>query len=864
MHAIRRIIDSEMISYCIYPLTILLAISTYALWSGLIENPLISAFGAVILGLSMIVLFEAYLPHRPTWLPNKHDVKNDLMFIAMIQVVLPRLLGFVIAVLILDELNGQGPLASLWPRDWPLAAQALLLVISADFFRYWLHRLSHTLPILWRLHAVHHSPTKLYWLNTSRFHPIEKTFQFFLDTLPFILMSVDARVLGFWFVIYSVNGFFQHSNIQLKFSWLSKIFSTAEVHRWHHSKNPNESNANYANVFIFWDRLFGTYFKPNDREVGELGLLNSSYPTSFIEQMKSPFITNLDQKEVLSPSFKELILNLLIKSRMLRTRLTFWWKLRKAAESPETTQLKVLNHILKKNAGSQYGLKYDFSRINSYADFSNKLPISHFEDLRPYIEHQRNDNVPALTSAKPVIYNTTSGTTGEPKYIPIIQDEINAQRRHGLLMTYSQYRHAPDAFKGKIWAIASPAIEGRFKNGTPWGSASGLLYANMSHRVASKYVIPPEVFEVENHELKYALILRLALAEKNITYLTCANPSTILKLCVIANSHHEDFIRDIEQGGFGRSGELPARIIKAINKHLKPQPERAAELRELYSSKDSVTFNDLWPYLELVSTWTFGNCAVPIATVRQQLPSSTKVLELGYLSSEFRGSLTVNGQTGAGLPTLLDYFFEFIEPEKWHDGIREFHQLHELEDGKDYYIVVTTISGLYRYFINDIVRVSGRFHNTPTLHFVQKGKGVTNITGEKLYESQVLEALKQAEAHFNISPIFFLMCADVKASQYRLLIEAQSLETLPQTSALAGFIEKTLSKLNIEYDNKSQSGRLMPLSVQYLKSGSGHAYRDYCVSSGQKDGQYKPIVLQHWHECRFNFDPHLDSQSNED
>lgn len=258
----RLTIGLPALSYLIYPSTILLTVSTYAIWSALAANPAVSAFGSVILGLLIIAFFEYCTPHRSSWYPQKLHIIHDLVYVSLIQVLLPRLLGFIGIIMLADKIGENAPLASLWPRTWPIVAQVLLLVIMADFMRYWLHRMSHTNLPLWRLHAVHHSVDRLYWLNTSRFHPIEKTFQFFLDTFPFILMGVDIRIIGFWFAIYSVNGFFQHSNIQLRFGWLSNVFSTAEMHRWHHSMKPEESNGNYANVFILWDRLFGTYYRP--------------------------------------------------------------------------------------------------------------------------------------------------------------------------------------------------------------------------------------------------------------------------------------------------------------------------------------------------------------------------------------------------------------------------------------------------------------------------------------------------------------------------------------------------------------------------------------------------------------------------
>ena len=282
----------KVMSYLIYPVIVILSVGIYAFSSSHGGSIALSGFGAVMFGAALIMLFEQIIPYQLKWRPRPEDIKDDLLYTVFIQIALPRVLGFLIVILLAHQIGADAPFSTIWPRAWPLAAQALLLIVSADFMRYWLHRLSHTTSLLWRLHAVHHSTDRLYWLNTSRFHPIEKTLQFMLDSLPFILMGVDPHVIGFWFVLYSVNGFFQHSNINLCFGPLSQIFSTAELHRWHHSQIPSQSNSNYANVFILWDRLFGTYYRPAG-EVGTLGLLNADYPMDIIQQMKAPFVNEL-------------------------------------------------------------------------------------------------------------------------------------------------------------------------------------------------------------------------------------------------------------------------------------------------------------------------------------------------------------------------------------------------------------------------------------------------------------------------------------------------------------------------------------------------------------------------------------------
>jgi GH3 auxin-responsive promoter len=228
------------------------------------------------------------------------------------------------------------------------------------------------------------------------------------------------------------------------------------------------------------------------------------------------------------------------------------------------------------------------------------------------------------------------------------------------------------------------------------------------------------------------------------------------------------------------------------------------------------------------------------------------MVDLGYLASEFRGSITVDVSTSAAVPTLRENFFEFVEKERWEHGDPEFRLLDELEIGREYYIFVTTTSGLYRYFINDIVRVTGRFHATPTIAFVQKGKGVTSITGEKLYESQVLEAVHAAEAELGGFSRFFVMLADVEGARYRLLLECGG-QFQPDAARLAARIDALLSERNIEYRGKRASGRLAPLELRSLGEGFGDAYRGWCVRNGQRDGQFKTIALQYATDFRFDY-----------
>ncbi len=254
-----------------------------------------AAYATVVFSAVVVVLLEELVPLKRQWRPARTDIANDLLYLAIVQIALPELL-VLLAVLSVGSVVGAHltPVFRLWPHYWPIWQQALLLLLSVDFLRYWLHRWAHENPLLWRVHAVHHSPHKLYWLNVGRVHFVEKALQFSVDSLPFIVLGVKKEVITLYFVFYCANGFLLHSNIRMRFGLLNYIMNTAELHRWHHSTVPEERDSNYGNNLIIWDLLFRTRYLPRKcTSVRELGLSNRHYPLGFWRQLASPFQGNV-------------------------------------------------------------------------------------------------------------------------------------------------------------------------------------------------------------------------------------------------------------------------------------------------------------------------------------------------------------------------------------------------------------------------------------------------------------------------------------------------------------------------------------------------------------------------------------------
>ena len=277
-----------------YPAVIVTGFLLFDALAGAGVDVALAAYVSVVVGAVFITCHELWLPYRAEWKPSRSEIGSDAMFMLAVQGALPQLLAITLVIEFAELLQGGGiTVQGFWPHAWPIAVQAALMLAAADLMRYWLHRAFHKFKLMWRFHAVHHSPRKLYWLNVGRFHPIEKAIQYAFDTLPFALLGVVPEVLAAYYVFYALNGFFQHSNCNVRLGPLNWLVAGPELHRWHHSELPAESDRNFGNNLIIWDVLFGTRFLP-DRGVGPLGLKNRKYPTGFLAQMKTPFIRGLE------------------------------------------------------------------------------------------------------------------------------------------------------------------------------------------------------------------------------------------------------------------------------------------------------------------------------------------------------------------------------------------------------------------------------------------------------------------------------------------------------------------------------------------------------------------------------------------
>jgi sterol desaturase/sphingolipid hydroxylase (fatty acid hydroxylase superfamily) len=176
-----------------------------------------------------------------------------------------------------------------WVQALPFWAALFLIVLVADLVQYWTHRAYHEVPLLWRLHAVHHSVKSMDWLAGSRQHILELLITRTLVLAPIYVLGFSKEVIDAYIVIVGFQAVFNHANVSVRLGPLRYLVVTPNFHHWHHSQDQEALDRNYAAHFAFLDYLFGTAVKSDREWPGDYGVLGDYVPDGFLKQLKFPF-----------------------------------------------------------------------------------------------------------------------------------------------------------------------------------------------------------------------------------------------------------------------------------------------------------------------------------------------------------------------------------------------------------------------------------------------------------------------------------------------------------------------------------------------------------------------------------------------
>lgn len=541
-----------------------------------------------------------------------------------------------------------------------------------------------------------------------------------------------------------------------------------------------------------------------------------------------------------------------------RMRLNYW------SRHPKHAAERTLRDILTISRDTVYGKEHHFDRILSATNaddlfrlYRQYVPVNDsFETLRPYVERHKNGETNILFPGKPDMYATTSGTTSEPKWIPMTHKylkDVYGKMTHVWIWNFICHRSR--IFGGHLFTTVGKELEGYAPDGTVFGAVSGVLVRDVPKIIKKHYTAPAAVMSIDDYAARNYTLMRLALQHRDLTLWATANPSTILELLRTLDENKEEMIEDIEKGTLSWNFDISDYIRAELEAYMSPQPLRAAELRRLLQEHGKLMPKHFWPWLQLLSTWKCGNTKIYMEKYMDQFDwSKTFYQELGYIATECRFGFSLDDTNESVLFPHFHYY-EFVEESELDKPHKHFLQIYELEKGKRYCAYVTTYSGLFRYNMNDLVEVGGSFYKTPTVHMVSKVNGIVSMTGEKLYEPQFIDAVHKAEELMGVKTKFFVGFADVSESRYHFYYEFVD-EGIDQETAdeFTKVVDRKLQEINNEYESKRASFRLKAPQAHILLSNAYSRFKAACLRDGFRDGQFKFNLLMQDDKRRRKFD----------
>jgi sterol desaturase/sphingolipid hydroxylase (fatty acid hydroxylase superfamily) len=220
---------------------------------------------------------------RPEWQTDFHHFIVNHMVVGFVLLATNLLVHKLFGWAAKDGIQG-------WVQNLPFVVALFAIVLVADLVQYWTHRAYHEVPVLWRLHAVHHSTKHMDWLAGSRQHIVELLITRTLVLAPIYVFGFSKEVIDAYIVIVGFQAVFNHANVSVRLGPLRYLIVTPNFHHWHHSQDDEAIDKNYAAHFAFLDHLFGTAVQSDRKWPDRYGVVGDYVPDGFWKQVKFPFV----------------------------------------------------------------------------------------------------------------------------------------------------------------------------------------------------------------------------------------------------------------------------------------------------------------------------------------------------------------------------------------------------------------------------------------------------------------------------------------------------------------------------------------------------------------------------------------------
>ncbi len=533
-------------------------------------------------------------------------------------------------------------------------------------------------------------------------------------------------------------------------------------------------------------------------------------------------------------------------SKLLLSLLTVAARRAKANFVRKTSQASAvqeqfLQDLLLVHQDTELGRKYHLSQIKTIDQFRERIPVLPYSSYEPYTERIAQGEKKVLT-AEPVIYlNTTSGSTGKYKLIPVTR---RFQRSLGWA-NLTSIGFLNDALQerglqfGKLLATNSTQLLGRTSGGIDYGPGGPGVLRMGKFLYEQLFAHPYETLQPTDSLARHYVCLLFALRNSSMRGMGANFPMLILRICNYLERYAEDLIQDLETGTIASWLNLEPEIRTQLERQWSPHPSRATQLREIWKSEGQLTPKLAWPRLSYIATARGGTSDFYF----EQFPAyfgDTPGFGAVFASAEGTLSIYPDLNTDGSVLAIETGFFEFIPADQWEADQPKTLLANQVKVGECYRILMTNYSGFYRYDIGDVVEIVGFYQQAPLLAFRYRRGGLLSSTTEKTTEfqaTQVMQALQQ-ELGLPLEDFCITLSEQGFPAHYLVNIELTPGHTLGDPQAFLAAFDRKLKEINIYYELRRRD-QIPPPRLRLLASGSFGMLRQRQLKQGIPDSQLK-------------------------
>lgn len=413
------------------------------------------------------------------------------------------------------------------------------------------------------------------------------------------------------------------------------------------------------------------------------------------------------------------------------------------------TNLEILKNILEDNKNTEYGKKYKFSEISNYAEYKNNVPISNYNDFKPYIERMYNGEDNILTSYPIETFNCTSGSEGQQKFIPLTRKAIDAYsiitettNRNKLVREYRKQNQ-----KGKRILIGIYGIDLN-KNPDKYMLVSEALNFNFyksNYMNLDEYIEGSLIFDPYTSDYLYEKAW-CAILEENIILIESIYMYDILQFFNILEKNYIEIISDIRKGEINPDKKL-SKKAKNFLLSLKYSEERLNFVEKECEKGFEDIASRLWKNLKLISGISSKSFIYENKALKKYIGNIPKdVFTFGSSEGIVGTSIKDNNYIYYLQPSFNFYeFIPYSESESEKDNVNDIIDINGIEKNKMYELVLTNLSGLYRYRTGDIIKIVNNNINGVFFEFCFRKNLVINIAGEKTSVNQIEKVMRKMD-----------------------------------------------------------------------------------------------------------------------